>query len=66
MTNVTTTWYPIVDSLASQLIAESEQPFNVTVTYGVGDTEQVSSLHDGVVHFVSVDVPATAKVEVTE
>ena len=66
MKNVTTTWYPIVDDTASQLIAESEQPFNVTVTYGVGDTEQVSSLHDGVVHFVAVDVPVGARVEVTE
>jgi hypothetical protein len=63
-TSVETTWYPIVDSTSSQLIAESDQPFRVTVAYGPGDVEQVQSLHDGVMHFVAVDVPATAKVEV--
>lgn len=64
MSNVQTFWYPIVDSTASQLIAESEQPFSVTVVYGPDDAEQVQSSHDGLVHFVSVDVPATARVEV--
>jgi hypothetical protein len=66
MSNVTTTWQPILDSSASQLVAESDSPFSVTVNYGPGDTEQVQSLHDGLVNFVAVDVPTGARVEVTE
>jgi hypothetical protein len=58
------TWQPLVGETASQLIAESDEPFGVTVQYGPGDVEQVSSLHDGLMYFVSVDVPATAQVEV--
>jgi len=61
------TWLPIVDDTASQFIAESDHPFNVTVDYGNGPdgVQNISSEHDGLVHFVSVDVPGTAKVEVT-
>lgn len=61
------TWLPIVDEEnASQLIAESDRPFQVTVDYGNGPdgTQQIQSEHDGLVHFVSVEVPSTAEVEV--
>jgi hypothetical protein len=67
MSNIEKTWYPIVgDPLTSQLIAECDQPFSVDVIYSPGDVERVSSLHDGLVNFVAVDVPATARVEVTK
>jgi hypothetical protein len=63
-TSVETTWYPILDSIFSRLVAESEQSLSMTVEYGPGDVEQVQSLHDGLVNFVAVDVPASARVEV--
>jgi hypothetical protein len=61
------TWLPIVDEEhASQLIAESDRPFSITIDYGNGPdgAQQVQSEHDGLVHFVSLDIPATAEVEV--
>lgn len=61
---VQTTWNPIVDTTASQFIAESGQPFSVTVVHGPDNTEQVQSSHDGLTHFVSIEVPATTRVEV--
>lgn len=59
-------WYPIVGDTASQLVVESDDPFSVVVNYGSGDMEQVEALHDGLMYFVSVDVPATAQVEVQD
>jgi hypothetical protein len=68
MSTVQVTWFPIVDNTAaSQLIAESEHPFKVTVDYGnsADGVQQVPSEHDGLVNFVAMDVPTTATVEVT-
>lgn len=59
------TWLPIVDDdTASHLIAESDHPFAVTVKHEAGALQQIPSEHDGIVHFVAVDVPETAEVEV--
>jgi len=66
MSNIHVTVQPIIDSTADQWIAESDSPFTVNVIYGPGDIQEVSSLHDGLMHFVSVDVPLTARVEVAE
>jgi hypothetical protein len=68
MSTIQVTWFPIVDNTtASQLIAESEHPFKVTVDYGNGadGAQQIQSEHDGLTNFVAVDVPTTATVEVT-
>lgn len=60
------TWLPVLDDAdVSQFIAESDQPFRVTV-HNEGDVRQVGSGHDGLVHFVSVDVPLDASVEVVQ
>ncbi len=63
MSKVHITVQPIVDTTSDQWIAESESPFTVTVVYGSGDTQQVQSSHDGLVHFVAIDVPLSARVE---
>ena len=59
------TWLPVVDSTDTQFIAESESAFRVTVTNGE-DVHHIQSEHDGLVHFVSVDVQASAKVGVEQ
>jgi hypothetical protein len=58
-------WLPVVDSTDTQFIAENDSAFRVTVTNGE-DVHHIQSEHDGLVHFVSVDVPATAKVKVEQ
>ena len=59
------TWYPFVDEQAAfHLLAESESPFRVAVVCGSGQREQISSFQSGLVHVVSLEVPATAMVEV--
>jgi hypothetical protein len=67
MRDIQVTWNPIVDDeTASHLIAESDGgSFVVTVKHEAGAVEHVESQHDGLVHFVSVDVPLTARVEVS-
>lgn len=66
MRTIQVTWLPILDDTsASQFIAESESPFEITIKSEAGDTlQQIESQHDGLVNFVSVDVPLDADVEV--
>lgn len=60
--NVQESWYPVVGTSVSQLVAESEEAFSLVVNYGADDVERLSSLHDGLLYFVAVDVPAGASV----
>lgn len=52
--SIQVTWLPIVDDEdASQLIAESDEPFGITIKSEAGE-QHIQSQHDGLVHFVSV------------
>jgi hypothetical protein len=66
MKNVQVTWLPILDDAnTSQFIAESDHPFGIAIKSDTGDVQQrIESQHDGLVNFVSVDVPLDADVEV--
>jgi len=57
-------WQPIIDSTSQQYIAESERSFTIKVIYGPDDVQDIESMHDGIIHFVTVDVPPVAHVEV--
>lgn len=66
MRTIQVTWLPVVDGAdVSQFIAESESPFGITIKSDTGDVQQqIGSQHDGLVNFVSVDVPLDMSVEV--
>lgn len=63
MSGIQVTWLPVVGSTDTQFIAESDSPFGVVVSQGEC-VQQVGSEHDGLMHFVSIDVPEVARVEV--
>jgi hypothetical protein len=60
------TWLPVLeDANVSQFIAESDRPFGIAIKSDTGHLQQqIESQHDGLVNFVSVDVPLDADVEV--
>jgi hypothetical protein len=66
MRTVQVTWLPVLDDAdVSQFIAESDSPFGIAIKSDTGDVQQhIESQHDGLVNFVSVDVPLDADVEV--
>jgi hypothetical protein len=66
MRTIQVTWLPVLDDAnVSQFIAESDRPFEIAIKSDAGDVQQqIGSQHDGLVNFVSVDVPLDANVEV--